>query len=493
MKTDINRKTAPKTSRVQEPFFKSAGENTQNSQTSQTFFPKIVKNHSPQSLIQASINKSFTNKEVPAWSKGGSIFLGASFFAANEEKQTEILQHESVHALHQRSSHTDNSATARNHAENIANNPNLANSNALAVPAPSILRFPPQTHNPWNQVFLGHDYIIGEIISNGITLRILINFSDIKIVEKTKMSTMAGMKMPIITMTKSAVYHCGKHPYKPLLDYVKRLKELANEVAIVNSKIPAGSMWRTNLVVISPNFTNQAFRVANGKGVIELNKDDFKTPIILDTIAHEVSHGIFEYHNSAGNPNITKRIPDNFALSIADIFVKLSKTKLVNLPTKKFNPRIKPTSPSASGSAQPAGLVMVYDTLWSGSGGHPWSVDEFFASAYGAYLRDKSLLNKIIDHYVAYDPAIKSLKPLLINLLDIVGDQGKIKNIVAPVGNSAGVSALGSLNPVPDHTNPISVLGLVNELINPLLLKGPSNISCPVKRKRRKVKSKPKP
>jgi len=42
---------------------------------------------------------------------------------------------------------------------------------------------------------------------------------------------------------------------------------------------------------------------------------------------------------------------------------------------------------------------MVMDELWTGGGGHPWdTVDEFFASAHGAY-QQKSLFEKIVAHY----------------------------------------------------------------------------------------------
>jgi hypothetical protein len=476
VKTAIYRKVPPKPFRVQEPFFKAITENAHNSQATLPFFEKAIKSHSPQSLIQTKASTNPAPKDAPAWSKEGSIFLAGGFFAASPDKQTEILQHESVHALHQRYAPTDNSDAARNRAENLANNPALANAHTLAVPAPAVLGFPPQSYDNWNQVFLGVDHIIGEIIVSGIILRIAIPYDEIGIKELTQKGTLGGIDMDLIVKDKSAVYHCGPHPFKPIATYIERLKKVAAVADKVNSKIPAGSMWKAELVVMGPG-VNEAFRIANGKGVLELDSKNINTNFILDSAAHEASHGVFEHHAAAGDPDYTKRVPDNFALAIADVFAQLSNTKNVDLPTGKFDPKIKPTAPTGNGA--PAGLVMVVDTLWSGSGGHPWDgVDEFFASSYGAYTQDKSLLNKIIDHYISFDSSIKPIKPTLLGLLKIAGDQKKISALKAPANSTAANAALGSLGAVPDHTNIGSGLGIIAELIDPSKVIGPATIKC---------------
>jgi hypothetical protein len=474
LKTPLYRKVALKPSPAQEPFFKNVTEYARNSQTAQPFFDRTTKSYSPKPLIQKA-NMDAASKDAPAWSKEGSIFLAAGFFAASPEKQTEILQHESVHALHQRSAMTDNSDAARNYAENLANNSALANVHTLSVPAPAVLGFPPQSYDGWNQVYLGADYIIGEIIEKGITLRIAIPYDDIGIKEKTHKETLSGIEMDLIDKHKSEVYHCGTHPFKPIAVYIKKLKEVAAVADKVNSKIPAGSMWKAELVVMGQG-VNEAYRIANGKGVLELDSNNINTSVILDSASHEASHGVFEHHAAAGDPDFTKRVPDNFALQVADVFAQLSGTKNVDIPTGKFDPKIKPTA--TSGGIKPAGLVMVMDILWSGSGGHPWSVDEFFASAYGAYIRDASLLNKIIDHYSSFDPSIKTIKPILINLLTIAGDPKKISALKAPAVTTAATTALGSVGAVPDHTIVSPVLGIIRELIDPTLVVGPAAIKC---------------
>jgi hypothetical protein len=70
-------------------------------------------------------------------------------------------------------------------------------------------------------------------------------------------------------------------------------------------------------------------------------------------------------------------------------------------PTAKFDPD---RPPPLAGGGRAAGLVMVTDTLWSGSGGHPHAgPDEFFASALGAFLSNPGLQQKIFAHYAKAD------------------------------------------------------------------------------------------
>jgi hypothetical protein len=95
-------------------------------------------------------------------------------------------------------------------------------------------------------------------------------------------------------------------------------------------------------------------------------------------------------------------------------------------PTGKFDPK---APPPVKDGAQPAGHVMVSDTLWSGTGGHPWeNADEFFASAYGGFLRAPALLKASIAFYAKLDARIA---PLASDLLDLLGKVGKPKELGA--------------------------------------------------------------
>jgi hypothetical protein len=71
---------------------------------------------------------------------------------------------------------------------------------------------------------------------------------------------------------------------------------------------------------------------------------------------------------------------------------------------------------------------MVTDSLWSGGAsteGHPWDgPDEFFASALGAFVRDRQLLAQMIAHYAPLNASIKRDGAELLALLTAV-NQGR--------------------------------------------------------------------
>ncbi len=414
-------------------------------------------------------------KTAPAWTEGCETYISPFFFAAKPEVQQEILRHEQIHAWHQERNGgmEDNSPVARANAETLASGQFSKSDNLFFKPAPKVLGFSPQSHAPWNKVYLGYQFLIGEIVESGITLRILIPYKDLGIKQKTKKTKLNGKWNENVVKDLVEVYHCGKHPHKSLSDYVKALKNIAKQIVTVNQKLPAGSAWRTELVVIAAG-VNEAYRTANGKGVIELEIKNIKDTIVIDSAAHEAAHGIFEHHRYSGNTDKSKVKPDNFALNMASVYMQLSKTKLVEMPTKKFNSKMKPVAGQDGGV--PAGIIMVFDTLWSGKGGHPWDgVDEFFASAYGAYLRDPKLLEEIIDMYASFDSAINSIKPVLLNLLKSVGDQNLLKSLKSPKDLKEAQRLIKGIKEVPDHTN--GAVG-VFELMDPTILRGPSAIKC---------------
>ena len=117
--------------------------------------------------------------------------------------------------------------------------------------------------------------------------------------------------------------------------------------------------------------------------------------------------------------------PDAFALRLSDLFLRLAKTPPVPLPSEPFKKKRPPLKGGGGGPEQPAGLVMVTDSLWSGGAsteGHPWDgPDEFFASAFGAFVRDREfLLAEMIAHYAPLDASIKSGGAELLTLLTAV-------------------------------------------------------------------------
>jgi len=431
-----------------------------------------------QPFIKPELNTSSPSslpRDTPAWSEGGRVGLGPSFFQVDQNKQFEILRHESIHALHQRSVAIDNSSTARINAEALASGGHLASPRAYSAPAPSILAFPPQTHKPWDKVYIGNTMIIGELNQGGLTLRVKMDYSEFKVDDVMKYDKSLGMDL--IETKKSSVYHCGTHPNKNLVGKVKKLREVMSKVEKLNKKMPASSTFRIKYIFVAPH-TSERFRTVDKKGVLFLSSKTLNTSIV-DAAAHEASHGIFEHHATAGDSDPAKRVPDNLALQVAAIFTKLRGTKAASIPNKKFDPSSPPSYVIAGRVSQPAGIIPIHDTVWSGEGGHPWNdIDEFFASAFAAFTQNPKLLNKIVNYYNKHDNSIKPLYTQLFKLFKKVGDTKSLKSVAPPTDKAAAEKVTGNVSAPPDYTNPSNRLISDQDLFDPTLLIGPANISC---------------
>lgn len=413
--------------------------------------------------------------DTPAWAEHGRIGLGPAFFQAGHMTQADILRHEYVHALHQRSAALDNSASARRDAEALASATHLAPRQAINAPAPAILAFPPQKHKPWDKVYIGNSTIIGELTHGDLVLRIKMDYSEFKVEDIFKYNK--DLDMDLIETNRATVYHCGKHPNINLVDKVKKLRGVLSKVEQLNNKIPAKSTFKINYVFVAAN-VSERFRTANNKGVLFLSSNTLDTSIV-DAAAHEASHGIFEHHATAGDADPAKRVPDNLALQVADIFVKLRNTKAAAVPQTKFDPKSPPPYESTDSTSQPAGIIPIHDTVWSGEGGHPWSnIDEFFASAFAAFTQDPKLLDKIIDHYNKHDPSIRPLYTQLFNLFKSVGNAKSLASVAAPSDKTAAETMIGRTSAPPDYTDPAKRLISDQDLFDPTLLPGPDKIFC---------------
>jgi hypothetical protein len=170
---------------------------------------------------------------------------------------------------------------------------------------------------------------------------------------------------------------------------------------------------------------NEASRLhfADGKAFVVMSHTDFDKAG-PETAAHEASHAVFESHSHPDPKHPDALAPDAFALRFADLFLRLAKTPAVPLPSEPFRKQKPPLK--GDGPQQPAGLVMVTDSLWSGGAateGHPWEgVDEFFASAFGAFVRDPKQLADMIAHYAPLDASVKSGGAELLSLLATLKD-----------------------------------------------------------------------
>jgi hypothetical protein len=403
---------------------------------------------------------------TPAWSDNGVVALSAHALFAPPSLRAEILRHEAIHSAHQRMAPRDDSAAARALAERIADSPAAFSSGMMLPPVPSLLGFPPQQLKPFDQVWLGHDGIIGEIVSSGITVRISLDYGHLGI---------DSVKVP----QPAKAFYCGKHDMKPIPDVANKMKVAADTVAKLNKDLPAGAeKYAAKRVFIAKE--PSAYRVANGEPIIVLKEDDLKTGEFRDTLAHEASHGIYEFHSVVKDP--TKRTPDVYALAIADLYNQANNTVTVPEPTAKFDPD---RPPPLAGGGRAAGLVMVTDTLWSGSGGHPHAgPDEFFASALGAFLSNPGLQQKIFAHYAKADEKtdkkVGRIAAELTRLLKIAKDAeafGKLPALSKEAAEAAA-KALAVVKPPSVISPSTTTSGVLIQLADPSKQGGPDDIKC---------------
>jgi len=409
--------------------------------------------------------------QTPAWAENGAIHLGpAGLLMAPMERQR-VLRHEMTHAFHQRLAPPGDSTESRRHAEGLATrSEHHAGGFALADflrPAPALLAFPPQSHSPWSKVWIGHAGLLGEIVETGVTVRIFMNYDELGIKQRPQYQG----------------YECGKHELPPIADVVKKMKKVAQKTAEMNKKLPAAATaQRAALVAIMGDKGSSAYRSAGGQGLIILGRDEFDAGNFESTIAHESSHGIFEFHSVRGGKEASARTPDPLALRIADLYLKLGATKDVPEPKARFDKKSPPpltVEEGASASTHPAGIVMVMDTLWAGSGGHPWhGVDEFFASAYAGFAQQPDLLREIIKHYEKRDPAIKTLGAELLTLLATVGDPKKYESLKGPEKPEAAQRSLGAVSAPVVYTKEHYAAGW---LVDPSTMPSPDKIICSTK------------
>ena len=390
---------------------------------------------------------------TPAWTSSGEINVGPAGLFMTPLEQKRMLRHEAFHSLHQQIAGVSETGNARTEAERLATNEESGFSFPLPLaPAPSLLAFPPQPHAPWDQVWIGGGRIIGEVTEGGVAARIPLNYTDIG----------------ITTAPESQTYHCGKHDLAPIPKLVPRMRTAAKQAAALHDKIPEKNYpLKTAVIAIHPG-ANSAFRQAGGKGVLVVDQNDSWEGVI----AHEGSHGLFSFHLGE---QTKLGVPDALAKGFAELFLELKNTTPVSLPTGTFDPKHPPPlQDDGKTTPRPAGHVMVMDELWTGGGGHPWdTVDEFFASAHGAY-QQKPLFEKIVAHYGKADKKIPPLAKKLFELLAKVGDPKALAELKTPADTKAIDAELQRIRSTPAVTDAVTDL-----LVNPDTLPGPSTIVCP--------------
>lgn len=401
--------------------------------------------HPPAPLPQAT----------PAWSAGGAVHVAPqAMFAAPGERQA-MLQHEATHARQQRSAPADNSTSARQQAEQAAES-----GVDVAAGAPEVLGYPPQNFSPWQRVWIGHPGIVGEVEAAGVKVRLYMDYAELA---------------PVKGYWD---YFCGPHDGAPVPDRVKEMQGIANLAGSINAALPAGR-HRVDMVVIGGDPSIDGYRYFQGKGLVALSRDELLAKTWPATIRHEVSHGVFEFHGDGGKANAAPAAPDNFALAVADIFNRLRRTRAVPLPRKAFAAETPGLAMTEGERVIPAGLAMVHDTLWAGSGGHPQdNVSEFFASAHAAYLTDKALLRRLVDFYAGHDPALRELGKELFALLAKVPDPKAYGSVKAPRAKDDAAATIKAAGGVPEFTADHYAF---SRLLDPESMPAPDHFTCQAK------------
>jgi hypothetical protein len=413
---------------------------------------------------------------APAWAEDGRITLGPASLLLSPVERADIIHHETVHVLQQRLAPADESGEARQRAEALAERPqgDLPAAEELLAPAPRLLAAP-VTGRPasgFTRLFAGDGEVIGEVSVGGVTARDRRSYSKLGIEApvdpKSQFGTAAVSDMQYLV--------CGDKAFPALAKVAEGLRTVAQRVAAVNESIPKGSGWRVEQVFVA----NEASRlhVADGRPLITLEQDDFDRSA-AESAAHEASHAVFESHTHA-RPD-AGLAPDALSLRLADLFGRLGGTTTVPIPTEAFTKKRPPLKGDGQGPEEPAGLVMVMDSLWSGgpSGraqGHPWEgPDELFASANAAFVTDERLLRQIMEHYAGADASVRALGTELLDLLKAAKDPKAARALKAPATKESD-AARDAIQK--REASPSTIKERLGSILNPEVLP-PKRFTCP--------------
>jgi hypothetical protein len=414
---------------------------------------------------------------TPAWAQDGEISLGPAAALLSPEERADVVHHETIHVLQQRRAPAEETGSARDRAERLADRPrgSLPSPAELSAPAPSLLAAPVKgkAATGFTRLFAGEGQIIGEVV-DGVTVRAELSYHELGIEAPVDPKSEFGTA----SMTDLQFLSCGNRAFPKLQQVGAAMKAVAKQVAAVNAAIPAGSPWRVDLALI----VNEASRLhfADGKALLVISQTDFKAAG-PETAAHEASHAVFESHSHPDPKKPDALAPDAFALRFADLYLRLAKTPAVPLPQEPFKKQRPPLKGDGSGKEHPAGLVMVTDSLWSGGAsteGHPWEgPDEFFASAFGAFVRDPKLLGQMIDHYAPLDASIKSGGAELLTLLKAAKDPKASQALKAP----AEAEAKSATEAIRQRESQASTIKeRLGAILDPEALP-PEKVTCPAK------------
>jgi hypothetical protein len=373
----------------------------------------------------------------------------------------------------------EESGAARERAERIAESgaPSAAE---LRSPAPSLLAAP-VTGKPaagFDRLFAGHGEIVGEVADSGVTVRARRSYSELGI--EAPVSSNGGFATS--SMTDLQYLSCGNHAFPALQALGKKLHDVAKAVARVNGVIAAGSPWRVESVFAVSEASRLHF--ADGKALITLAPEDLENAAV-ETVMHEASHAVFESHSHPDAKHPEALAPDTFALRFADLYLRLASTRPVVVPAKPFRKQRPAFEARGEHAREPAGHVMVTDGLWSGGAktdGHPWDgPDEFFASAFGAFVHDEKLLGEIIAHYGTADGAIPAAGAELLAMLRALKDPkalASMRGLTTAAESQAATAAIKAR-----ESGSTTIKDRLGSVLDPAKIE-PATVNCPAPAKK---------
>jgi hypothetical protein len=206
---------------------------------------------------------------------------------------------------------------------------------------------------------------------------------------------------------------------KNLADKIRpNLSALTAEIAKLNGMMADPKAAVTQLFIWDGATTG--FRIVLGRATVYL---DTKYAVAGDvgTVTHEVGHAIIDsYSRQSGQQGGSAEgaAVRNVMQKVADLYLQLKQTKTATFGELGIASDVLPKDRSVA-----LGHYMVDTSNWTKSreAEHPWdNFDEFFASAFEWFSRDREGLNTSIAKYSKKDAKIKPLGKELIALLEAI-------------------------------------------------------------------------
>lgn len=239
-------------------------------------------------------------------------------------------------------------------------------------------------------------------------------------------------------------------------DKVKKLAEKLRKIARWvgdKNKLFAGNQpkFAVRAVFFWPGVAD-AYRLHGNRGAVRirteriLNGDEWKS-----TLAHEMSHGIFESHMPMSG---TQRSTSGYALHVGSYYRAFdAMTYTAALPTVGFE---QDSTPKITGDQVGIVAVMFSDVLWSGYPDHghgsALNLDEWHSSALGGWIVNSGLMKKVAKYYAKKlkAPELEKKATELFDLFARLGDEQAIRDLLSPFDEEDVLVDLNNIGETPE-------------------------------------------